>query len=323
MFDVFEILLMSAHLMLVDIAMVAPLLCVWLEWRETRYDDSIAGDLGRQLAAVINPSLMVGILFGAALLALRWVANDSAFFSSAEVIPRSRFWFGGLELAFFLACIALYRRGWDRWKKHRWAHRLLALAAATNLALHFPTLFAVISVIGTRSRLWGVPLDRAGYQQLLMDPEVIARVVHVWFAGVAIACLTLAVMARRHADRTGEQAAHQHIVTRSARLALLGVLFEIPVGLWLAWLLPNVARESILGEDLLATLFFAAAILATLGMLHTLAAVALGDPQRRQLNLSLAMLLITIVAMMGTRSRLHPPIALPAAQQAAIAFCIP
>ena len=74
----------------------------------------------------------------------------------------------------------------------------------------------------------------------------------------------------------------------SARVALVATLLQLPVGVAVMLSVPNRLRDALLGEDLLAAVPFACGMLATLGLLHTLAAVALGDRDPRQVRRSLA-----------------------------------
>ena len=72
----------------------------------------------------------------------------------------------------------------------------LAVLAATDLMYHFPPLFAMLNLLTNRIELSGQTLTSTLYRTLLVDPEVMAMVVHVWLAAVAltgVAVMRLAV----------------------------------------------------------------------------------------------------------------------------------
>ncbi len=305
MLQIVLVLSLSAHLLLVDIAMAGPLVCVWLAWRATRRADPMAGRAAIALARISIGALVGGIVIGGVLLAIHGWMGDGAYFSALGAVPVSRLWFGCAELLFSLVCMSAYLALWDRWKQRPGAHRLLAIAAASNLLLHFPALFAIVSVLSTRGELVGQTLDGAGYRRMLIDGEILSRVAHVWLAAFAVTGVLLMVLARRLAVAEGQAAAGQRLIQRGAWLGLVPSLLQIPAGLWLAWQMPDTAREPLFGSDPLATGLFMVSLLLALVLIHTLAAVALGDHEPRNIGRSMALLVILILLMVGTRLRLH------------------
>lgn len=303
MLDILLALLLAAHLLLVDVVMAGPLVCIWLEWRETRHADPVAGSVGRALAGFVLWALAGGIAIGAILLAIRW-SIDRPYFSALAAIPQSRLWFGLGELLFYFACMAAYRRLWTRLRNRRMVHRLLAIAAASNMLVHFPALFAIISVASTRPQLWGSTLDRAGYWRLLVDGEVLSRVTHVWLASFAVTGVALLVFAVRLAGDPEHHSSRARLISRGAWLGLVCTLLQIPSGLWLAFEMPEAAREPLFGGDLVASGLFAASVLLTLQLLHTLAAIALGDSEPKQVRRSVLLVVMLMLLMAGTRARL-------------------
>jgi hypothetical protein len=294
-------LLLAAHLVLVDIAMAGPLVCIWLEWRETRRADPVAGRLGQSLARLSVWTLGGGSLLGGLLLAVRWGMDNRVYFSALAVIPSARYWFGATELIFSLACLALYVALWKRLQRRRLWHRLLAIAGASNLLVHFPALFAVVSVLSTRSEMLANPLDRAVYQRLLMDGEVLSRVTHVWLAAFAVSGAAVMVMAQRLVCSPEHAAGRQRIIRGGAWLALVPTMLQIPAGLWLAFQMPAAVREPILGGDWLPTGLFVVSLLLGLQLMHLLAAIALGDDEPKHVRRSVVVLLAVVVLMSGTR----------------------
>jgi hypothetical protein len=302
--DFLLVALLALHLLLVDVAMAGPLACIWIEWRGTRASDPAADQLARSLAWLATVALLLGVLLGTFLLAIRWALGDQGYFRAVGMIPASRLWFGLAELIFYLACMSAYIGLWDRLRTWRLAHRLLALAASSNLLLHFPALFVIISVLSRRSGMASETLDRAGYWRLLLDAEVASRVVHVWLSSLAatgVVWMALALWSKLAAlDAT---VARQGLIQRGAWLALIATLLQLPVGMWVTLEMPEAARESLFGGDLLASSLFGLSLLLVLLLAHTLSAVALGDPRPGYVRRSLVTAVMIVLLMVGTRWR--------------------
>ncbi len=304
MLEVCRVVLLSAHLLLVDVAMAAPLVCVWLEWRETRRNDTTAGVIGRSLARSVGWVLAGGMVLGILLLALHWLLDDRQYFVALTSIPRSRLWFAVAELLFSFGCISAYAGLGNLWRNHRFAHRVIAVAGSANLMLHFPALFAIISVLDTRAALSGQVLDRAGYQRLLLDGEVVARVIHVWLAAFAVAGVALMGLAARSAELFS-QADRDRLVRRAATLGMVPTLLQIPAGLWLALQMPEESRQPLFGGDWLATGLLLVSIVLALQLILALSSVALGDREPKQVWRSIVMMLVLVLLMVGARTRLE------------------
>jgi hypothetical protein len=296
-------LLLASHLLLVGVAMAAPLVCIWLEWRFSRYDDAQAGALGRALARSSQWSLLGGILLGLLLLGLRWQFDDPSYLSAFGRLPRRRLWFALAELIFFFGCMGAYSALWVPLGKWRFVHRLLAVAASSNLMFHFPAFFVIVSLLTTRAELTTVTLDNADYQRLLLDGEVLSRVAHVWLASFATTGIWLLWLGIRHG--APNDAARQHLFKRAAAISLLPTLLQIPVGLWVLLQMPEDARQPLFGGDPWATLCLLASILLAFQLMHTLAAIMLGDHAPKQIRWSMAILTAVILLMVGARSRTH------------------
>ncbi len=305
MLQVLLTVLVALHLLLVDVAMVGPLVCVWLEWRDTRYAERAAGRLGKTWAGLVHWTLAGGIVLGCLLLAIRWWMDDRAYFSAVAVIPVGRLWFGLGELLFSFGCMGAYVALWNRWRNHRLMHRALAIAAAANLLMHFPALFTIISVLTTRVDQWGQVLDRAGYQRLLLDTEVVPRVIHVWLAAFAANGVLLMVFGLRLGDDEAQPALRRRLIQRGAWLGLAPTLLQIPAGLWLVLQMPDAARQPLLGGDWLSSGLFLGSLFLALQLIHTLSAIALGDPEPKLIRRSVAILLALVLLMVGTRACLH------------------
>jgi hypothetical protein len=303
--DFLLVALLALHLLLVDVAMAGPLACIWLERQSARAADLAADNLARGLARLAIGALVGGSFLGAILLATRWAIGDHAYFRAVAMIPTSRLWFGLAELLFYLACMLAYVGLWNRLRAWRLLHRMLALAASSNLLLHFPALFVIISVLSRRGTLASETLDRAGYWQLLLDGEVASRVVHVWLSSLAVTGVVLMALALRSKLASDAVAARQGLIQRGAWLALIATLLQLPVGMWVTLEMPESARDSLFGGDLLASSLFGLSLLLVLLLAHTLAATALGDTQPGYVRRSIAVAAMIVLLMVGTRWRTH------------------
>jgi hypothetical protein len=207
---------------------------------------------------------------------------------------------------FSLVCLAAYVLAWNALTNWQVLHRLLALAAATNLLVHFPALFTIASLLAARDDP-GTTLDRASFRRLLIDGQVLSQVVHVWIAAFAVTgALLAALAARSKGDESSRPAAKA-----GAWLALLATAAQLPVGLWVALAMPQASLSALLGNDLTATLLFTTAMLLALYLLHALAALAWGDPQARSAGLPLAIMALVVVLMVAARRRLSDVPTLP------------
>jgi hypothetical protein len=313
-FDLALAVLLGVHLLVVDVAMAGPLACVWLEWRDTNRRDALAGRAGLALARLSNWALTAGIALGIILLAAQWARGDSAYFAAVRDVPASRLWFAGAELLFYLACMGAYVGLWNRWRTWRMPHRALAIAAATNLMIHFPALFAIVSVTSQRPELLGQPLGSEGYRRMLLDPEVLSRVLHVWMAALAVTGVAVMVVVGRLAAGEPGNSTAPSLVRRGALLALVATLLQLPSGFWLAIEMPEPSRQPLLGGDPLATGLFVTALVLTLALTHRLVAIALGDDAQKQVTRCVTAMLLVVMLMVAARCRLFDSAHAPSAR---------
>lgn len=305
MLEIVLAVLLTAHLLLVDVAMAGPLVSVWLEWRAGRRAEQPSDALARRLAVLSLWALAGGSILGGVLLGIRYLADDRAYFVAVAAIPQDRIWFSLAELLFSFVCLGAYVALWTRWRGRRVLHRLLALGGASNLLIHFPTLFAVIAVVSARPEFSGEALDRAGYRRLLIDGEVLSRVTHVWLAAAAVTGIVVVALAMRTSEATLPNPARERHLKGGARLALAATLLQFPVGVWVVLEMSEAAREPLMGGDWLATGLFLIALLFSVQLLHLLSAIALGDTEARQVRRSVAVMTVLVLLMVGTRLRLN------------------
>lgn len=296
--------LLAAHLLLLDVAMAGPLVCVGVEWRARRANDAASDEIARRLAGWSLWALVGGSVVGGLLLVVRYTAGGPDYFRAYQAIPVTRLWFGFAELIFSLACLSAYFLLWNRCRSRRLWHRLLALAGASNLLMHFPALFVIISVVGTRLELAGATIDRAAFRRLLVDPEVLARVTHVWLAAVAVSGIALMMLALRAGASPEAVPARKRQIALGGRLALGATVLQFPAGMWLVLQTPTAAQGLLLGGDWLATCLFLGSLLLSMLLLQALAAVSLGDVEATQVRRAVATVAVLVLLMTATRLRI-------------------
>ncbi len=305
--SILSIFVLAAHLIAIDLAMAGPLACIWLGRRAARRGDAHARALEVRLARHSMLALVIGIALGTVQLGLLRLADDRGFFAAVGRVPPARLWFALAEIVFFFGCMAAYL------EVRRWSRQIpllsgvLAVLAATDLMYHFPPLFAMLNLLASRADLSGLALSSSLYRTLLLDPEVMAMVAHVWLAAIA---LTGVAVMRLAVSSSGPAPAEQNLtVAIAARWALAASLVQLPVGLWVLLAVPERSRTAPMGGDLAGTLLFGLAIVATLALLHHLAAAALGDTApaqvRRSVTLTLCVVLLMTAALDRTRMRLR------------------
>jgi hypothetical protein len=310
--DLIVIAILSAHLLLVDLAMAGPLAALWFDRKASRGFGVPSNALASSLIRWSAVSLTAALLLGSGLLGIFWYSSDHAdYFTALALIPASRLWLSLAELAFYFICLAGYgfwlKRSATR-PRRRWFFRLLPVMAATDLMFHFPPLFAIVSVLAgrplERSRLID-GLSRRDYYALLLDAEVLARVIHVWLAAIAVAGSTAIILALRNAA-ADERSSANPLATSAARWAGAVTLLQIPVGLWLTFSLSDGARGAVFGGDLFATTMFVSGVLCSLPLLHLLASASLGDvdaPRARRIALIMSLVVVLMVAALYRSTR--------------------
>jgi hypothetical protein len=201
-------------------------------------------------------------------------------------------------LCFSFGALLVYWATWNTWRRRRLVHAALAFFAATNLAYHFPTLFVIVGVIAQRPALWEATVPM---RSLLFDREVVARILHYQLAAVATTGVFVIWQAtRRHRTIPLDIVL---VTVGAGRVALVATLAQLPLGLFLLIHMSGAARHELLGNDLVATSTFGAAIAAAIGLLHHLGALALGDDESRTVRRTVALLLLVLVLMVSTRHR--------------------
>jgi hypothetical protein len=305
--DLLLIAIFGGHLLAVDVAAAGPLLAIWLEWRATRRGDVFAGEIGRRLAIWSLAAAVIGVGLGLlTALALPQLEPPEYRQALSRVTPYL-WWSVAGELAFYVACIAGYILLWKRWQSHRFWHRALAVLASTNVLYHFPTLFTIVSALSMRPQLADLPLDAPLFRKMLVQGEVVSRVVHHWLASLAVAAVFAMWLAAKKSQSpdpggSGDRSAAA-IVKQAARMALSATTAQVAVGIWVLLTLPAAMENQMLGEDWLATALFGGSIVAALGLMHHLSVIALGDVSRRLVGRAALLIALVVLLMSATLHR--------------------
>ena len=327
--DLLLIVALAAHLLAVNLAGAAPLVCLWLDWRAVHRDDAAAAELGRWLVRQSLIWLTAGIALGLATLGLVWLLDWQRFAAAAGRVPPARYWYGVAELAFYFVCMGGYLALWrdgatpPSWRR-TWGRRGLGFSAGTNLLYHFPPLFAVIGALGTRPEVVDQTLN---FREAMIDPEVLAHTLHhvlASFAVVGVAmmghAMALARVGRARLSALPLEAVSvepaagadaRRMAIWGGRLALVPTLLQLLAGTFVLLTLPASLQDRLLGQDLPATILFAASLVAALALMHRLAAVAMGDVQRREIIGSIVLLVAVVLLMVGTLHRARKPAVAP------------
>jgi len=313
--DLFQILLTALHLTSVNAAFGGPILALWLDFRRTRHADPLADALGRRLLRVSLHGLYAGAFFGAISAWLWWSSHPLEVSAAARSLPESRYYFAVAELAFSAVCFEGWLRLWRHGGRRTIFGRFLAVAAITNTVYHFPTLFAILSVLSTR------PQEATGlvrFVKYLGDPEVLARVAHFAAASLAVAGAILAALAASINSRTkntGEEVVESaaRIKARGGLIALIATVLQWPIGIVVVLQLPEISRQALLGESTSATMLFGISLTAVVVLMHRLAGAAFGETTPAEVRSVLFWLGLTIVLMTAVRHYSREPLYRPRA----------
>ena len=293
MFTVISVLLLSAHLMCMNVSSAGPLLCVWLARRNAH---QASAKLAKSLSLWTVWLLLAGIVLGLALgLGAMWRGDRSL----VDVLPffKHKIAWGIVELSCSLGWMTGYW-AWLRWRPPtgratRYAHAGLAVLSATNLLYHFPILLTVMSRCASGEIAVDEHVNAAMFRALAWQPNVMAHAVHFWLASIAVSGVFLFWLVRK------EEEAESFLVL-GARVALVATALQLPVGLWLLFVTPQEAQTRLVGGDALTSGLFVVSLFCAFYLLQNLASIAFGEVSERLLKRSAALLIVTVVLMSGT-----------------------
>src|SRR5450432_1739521 len=106
-------ILLTIHLVAMNIASAAPLICIWLHVRGRRGDEA-AWRAGRVLAWWSIAGLLLGVATGMGLGAVVWFDSSQEFGDAIRRFPASAIANVVGELAFALVCLGIYFGRWER-----------------------------------------------------------------------------------------------------------------------------------------------------------------------------------------------------------------
>jgi hypothetical protein len=296
--DLLFILLLSAHLLLANVATGGPLACLWLEWKARGNRDRLAGQavdyLARWSLAALLMTAFVGLLLGA----IRW--NDAYRALWMERLAHKASWAIG-EYGVSLAVIAGY---WS-WRKIQpsagtavaAARMFLLLFTATNLLYHFPPLFLVASRLSDAGAASGPPVTPALFRQEMAGGEVASLAVHFTIASLAVTGVMLLGLALRVKRRGGSDEDYEQLARWGGWIGLVPSLLQLPAGLWVLSTVPATMQSRLMGSDVAATGCFLLGLLGALWLMRELATIALGERERSQLIRTMGLLVAVVVLM--------------------------
>jgi hypothetical protein len=286
--EAISVVLLAAHLLAVNLTAGGPLVAAILDWFPGE-DSHTSRNVLRQLLVVSLQAGLLGLLLGLALIGFDyWQGNMEKF----APVTHARWWIVGGEFAVGMICSGVAILTWRL--QRRWIPRLFALAAATNLLYHFPLFFSALAVIPQRADWAGMELEAPLRAQLLRDSEVWARALHVILASIAVSGWAAVLVARR-----GTSPPSETIIRRGTLVCLAATIAQFAGGLWLLLEVPTLTRNKLLGDNVLAAIIFAAAILLALRLMHLLAVITLGDSSPRNVRGASGALLAVILLMAG------------------------
>ena len=305
-----SVLLLTAHLLAMQVAGAGPLVAVLL--------DKIGGRhcLLERLTRVSWWSFWIGILLGGALTLTQVSLVDRDYGPAIEMLAYKLQW-GVLELLVFAMSLWAYLWGWRRLRSSRarrgW-HRFLGIFTATNLLYHFPTLMLLFSRIVEGRLETTEPISAASYRGYAFGGDVFAATVHFWLAslvtaGIVVALLAIQASGREEGTELGSTKTTPMEATRRVGLwgnsiALIAAMLQLPVGMWLLSVLPGDEQARVLGNDWKATGLLAVAIVLAFGLLHDLASIAFGSWGRPAVRRCAAKLCVLTLAMVAASMRL-------------------
>lgn len=304
MLDFVLVPLATLHLLAVYVATAAPLVCLWLGWRETHAQDKAAALVGRRMAIGVLVLFLMGAALGFVTLGLILWRGPVEYANGLTSLKPSRYWYGAVELLFSFACYAGYTWLWDapltRSAGRRFLARLLVILGSTNLMYHFPTMFVVTGMLSTRPEAWQ---SYADFVHVMLERESGARILHhVLAMFIAAGVYMMGVSRRLTRDGLAPEDASR-IAQWGGRLAAVAIFCEVPAGIYLLSQVKSPTRADLFGSDLYAMALFIAGIVAALGLMHQVAAAALGETSRQAIGRAMILLFVVVLLMSATQHR--------------------
>jgi hypothetical protein len=306
MFQLFHILLLSLHLICMNVASGAPLLCVLLEWKLLKNSASASPNIAARqaadyLAAMTVLSLIAGSLLGLVMGILLWTPEYASLWTKR--LAHKMHW-GGAELLVSLAVLA----GYWLWRKRSSTSSTasailksgLLLFASTNLLYHFPPLFLIAGKLADSKDAGGDAVSGKLFVQEMLAGEIPALWVHFTLASLAMAGIMLLGLALRLRRRGAPEEEVRRVAIWGGWWGLIPSLAQLPVGLWVMMSLPSSSQSQIMGSSGEATVFFLAGVIAALWLLRELVSIAMGEVSRGNLIRAMTAMVAVVILMTGT-----------------------
>ena len=301
MLQLLHILLLSVHLICMNVASGAPLVCIWLEWKLSKGNDGAAKAAADYLAAMTVITLVAGSLLGLVMGVMLWTPEYATLWTKR--LGHKMHW-GGLELLFSLAILA----GYWAWRKRATAGSMvgalcktaLLLFASTNLLYHFPPLFLIAGKLADGHAASAEPVEGKLFVKEMLSGEIPALWVHFTVASLAMAGIMLLGLALRMGRRGSPAEEVSRVAVWGGCWGLVPSLLQLPVGVWVMSTLPPGSQSRIMGSSGLATVFFLTGIVAALWLLRELFSIAMGETARGNLIRAMSAMVVVVVLMTGT-----------------------
>lgn len=307
----FEIILLTAHLVCMNVASGGPLVALWLEWKDRR-GDAVAPQAARYLATAAILALLVGSLLGLLIGWLKWTPEYAEIWQ-VRLWNKVKWGLGELAVS------AVLLIGYWFWRKRATlptrrgyiGRSLLLLITSTNLLYHFPTLLMVGSKLAEGSFPSDVDipagtLTARQFRPLLLHDEIPALSVHFGLASVAMAGVTLFGLALRRLRSDEDPRGAHRIIAWGGWSALVATGLQLVVGLWLLVTTPPDMQSQLIGSSLLATGCFVGSLILVVWLLRELADVTIGEPTRGGLIRSMIAMTAIVLLMTAARQLSRP-----------------
>lgn len=309
-----QTLLLSLHLLCMNVAAGAPLVCIWLEWRQRSKDAGAvpARQAADYLAGGAILAMLGGIGAGLCMGWLLWTSSYAELWTSR--LGYKLFW-GVLELAFSL----VLQVGYWLWRRYgsgtgpaaAITKSVLLLLNATNLLYHFPPLFLIAGRVAASGTSGGEELRGRAFRQEMLLEEVPSLTVHFTLASLAVTGILLLGLALRLRRQGGSEEQVLPLAVWGGRWALLPSLLQLPVGLWVLASVSRTMQGRLMGQDALATCCFLGGLVAALWLMRELVPIALGEMQRGQLLRAMVGMVIVVILMtaahQAAKQNISPP----------------
>lgn len=307
-----EIVLLAAHLMCMNVAAGAPLIAMYLEWRDRR-GDAVAPQAAKYLSVCFVSALLIGALLGLAVGWLRWTPAYQEVWRlqlSAKLSTAiQEFIVSGLLLVVYLVWRRLVvlptRAGYV-------TRSVILLAASTNLLYHFPPLLIVAGKLAESGFGSDVEIPQRTFEfrefwRLKWLDETPALWVHFALASIAMSGVMLLGLALRRQRSDEDPRGAKRIAAWGSWPAFIATGLQLVVGLWLLATTPPDLQAQLTGSALLPTLCLGISLGSAIWLLRELANVALGDATRGAMIRSMIAMTLVIVLMTAARqlSRRH------------------